>query len=87
VAWRSFGSRLAVAAGALVALLSLLFDAPLSLASLRGAATVIVLRVTVALGARALVRVASWSAEPERLMDTNEQPPGPDVASPPPVRT
>jgi hypothetical protein len=52
-AWLAFGRRAAVAGGALAALVSLLFDAPVRVASLRGALAWLALRVLVSLCARA----------------------------------
>lgn len=52
-AWLAFGRRAAVAGGALAALVSLFFDAPVWVASLRGALAWLVLRVLVRLCAHA----------------------------------
>lgn len=51
--WLALGGRAAAAAGAFCALLSLFFDAPVWVASLRGAAVWFVLRWLVRLSARA----------------------------------
>jgi hypothetical protein len=52
-AWLALGRRAAVAGGSLAALLSLYFDTPVWVASLRGALTWIALRVIVRLTAHA----------------------------------
>ena len=57
--WLSFGRRTSVAAGAAVALIALLNDVNLWMASLRGGLTLIGLRVLVRLTARALL----WSTK------------------------
>src|SRR5262245_13120471 len=54
--WLAFGRRLAAAAGALVALVSLLVDAPLEVAALRGAGTLAAVLVAVRAGRALLVR-------------------------------
>lgn len=59
----AFGGRCATAGGALCALLSLYFDAPVWVASLRGAAVWLVLRWLVSATARSAV--ASLAAEPQ----------------------
>ena len=53
-AWRSLGQRIAVAGGALVAILGLLYDVPTTTAALRGAGTWLALLAAVRFGAWAL---------------------------------
>jgi hypothetical protein len=57
------GARVAVAAALLVALVSLLRHAPVWLASLRGAATLVVLAGLVRIGSGALARAAELDLE------------------------
>jgi hypothetical protein len=64
-AWLAFGRRVAVAGGAFAALLSLCFDAPVWIATLRGAVAWLVLRGIVRVTAHA--QLAS--------MDREEPPP------------
>ncbi|MCC7011045.1 MAG: hypothetical protein IT454_00670 [Planctomycetes bacterium] len=54
-AWLALGRRLAAAGGALAALVSLFFEAPVWVASLRGALAWIAVRVLVRLCAHALL--------------------------------
>lgn len=61
VAWLAFGRRIAAAGGALAALVSLFFDTPVWVASLRGALAWLALRVLVSLLAH--VQVASIGTE------------------------
>jgi hypothetical protein len=61
-AWLAFGRRAAVAGGAFAALLSLHFDAPVWIASLRGALAWLALRVLVRVTARA--QLASIGEQP-----------------------
>ncbi|MBM3986367.1 MAG: hypothetical protein FJ294_00225 [Planctomycetes bacterium] len=63
-AWTALGRRLAVAGAALAALLSLLTDTPVWVASLRGALTWFAITAVVRLCAR--LQVASIGPEPER---------------------
>jgi hypothetical protein len=56
-AWLSLGNRLAVASGAAVGLGSLLVDAPVWVASLRGAGTVVAVLVV----ARQGLRLLTWT--------------------------
>jgi hypothetical protein len=62
LAWLAFGRRAAVAGGALAALVSLFFDAPVWVASLRGALVWVAVRVLVRLCAHA--QLASLGSEP-----------------------
>ncbi len=76
LALASFGRRIAVAAGALVALVSLLVEVPVWVASLRGGLTTISVLLVVRLGGRVLGRLradpapeapsAAGSSSPER---------------------
>jgi hypothetical protein len=61
VAWIAFGRRLAAAGGALAALVSLFFDTPVWVASLRGAAAWLTLRLLVRLLAH--LQVASIGSD------------------------
>ena len=60
LAWLSLGKRIAVASGAAVGLGSLLVDAPVWVASLRGAGTVLAVLFVVHQGLR--VTTWAWSA-------------------------
>ena len=68
-AWGATGRHLAVSSGALVALVSLLADAPVSVASLRGAVTCLVLV--------ALTRIGEWLSA--RTVQVNALPPSEGV--------
>lgn len=74
----AFGGRLATAGGALCALLSLHFDAPVWVASLRGAAVWLVLRWLVR--ATASSAVASLATQPQPAPKSDKP------ASNPPLR-
>jgi hypothetical protein len=63
-AWLAVGRRLAVAGGALAALLSLFFDTPVWVASLRGALAWVAILALVRLCAH--LQVASVGSEPAR---------------------
>jgi hypothetical protein len=63
---QELGARVAVAVALSVALVSLLRHAPVWLASLRGAATLVVLAALVRLGAGALARAAELDVEARR---------------------
>ncbi len=63
-AWLALGRRLAVAGGALAALLSLFFDTPVWVASLRGALAWLAITAVVRLCAH--LQVASVGSEVER---------------------
>ena len=61
-AWRALGRRLAVAAGSLVALVSLFHHVPISVASLRGGAAFLAVLFVSRLGRFALERTAALDA-------------------------
>lgn len=69
-AWTGFGRRIAVAAAALIGLVSLLAHAPVWLASLRGAATFVALAATARLARLAL----EYADHSEPLSDDEELP-------------
>ncbi len=71
IAWLSIGKRIAVASGAAVGLGSLLVNAPVWVASLRGAATV----VAVLLVARYGLRLTTWA-----MKEPPAESPDPEVA-------
>jgi hypothetical protein len=62
IAWTDFGRRTAVVAGMGVALISLIQDCPLWVASARGAATIVTLAVIVHL----VNRLLAWSSAGDR---------------------
>lgn len=62
IAWTEFGRRTAVIAGMGIALVSLIQDCPLWVASVRGAATIAV----VALIAHTIARLLQWSTTGDR---------------------
>lgn len=64
--WLGFGRRLAVAAGALAALVSLLVGAPLSVASLRGALTCAGVWAVARAGGRLLALVGASPGTPPK---------------------
>lgn len=65
-AWLAFGRRAAVAGGALAALVSLFFDTPVWVASLRGALAWIAIRVLVRLCAHAQLASIGSDEAPAR---------------------
>ncbi len=69
--WRSLGHRFAVAGGCLAALISLLNDAPVLTASLRGAAAYAVVLVVAKLG---LVALEHTLALEKRAQAKDEEP-------------
>ena len=62
LAWRPFGRRVAVAAGSLVALISLFYHVPVSVASLRGGLAFASVLVVMKLGLFALEKSLSADA-------------------------
>ena len=67
VAWHSLSHRIAAAGGSLAALLSLLGDAGVSTACVRGGCTYLAIRVAGRLGALALERASRMDAAAQRV--------------------
>ena len=70
--WQSLAHRLAVAGGCLAALISLLNDVPVSMASLRGAAAYAAVLVVAKLGLIALLRAVSIEEQAEAQAQDEE---------------